>query len=130
MSLYSHVKNATAERGALTKMADLLRVHDVDAIEWCVSFIEADTDGYWHSRGRARMSIRLKRCALTADQRARLLRVVLQRLVSGTLPRNFKDQLRLALSLDRERVMATPRDCMQAGASHVRRFSGWVLAYP
>src|SRR4051794_12279788 len=83
----------------LHHLADQLLIADVDAIEQCVGFVEAETLGYWHGRARAMMARRLKHCPLTPQQQERLVDAVLQRLASGRFSEQFKDQLRLALQI-------------------------------
>src|SRR5882672_7709706 len=87
-------------KGELSDLADRLLEHDPIAIEWCVTFVEAETHGIGHGRVRAKMARRLKHCRLSKHQRSRLVQVILNRLVEGRFSEQFKDQLRLALQLD------------------------------
>jgi hypothetical protein len=113
----------------LRQLADGLLYQDPAAIEQCVIFFEAETRGFWHNRARALIARRLKHCPLTREQRARLLRAVLGRLANGNFTEQFKDQLRLALHLDREQVAAVARACESSPKEYVRRYAAWVLAH-
>lgn len=114
----------------LLTLADRLLDDAPDAVEQCVTFIEAESFGLWHGRARAKMSRRLKHCRLDASQAARLLQAILQRLVSGCFAEQFKDQLRLALFLDAARVYKAARSCYAySSAEHVRRYADWILRH-
>lgn len=110
-------------------LADRLLACDSVAVEECVCFIEGDSLGIWHGRARAMMSRRLKHCHLSRGQRSRLVRTILARLVSGRFSEQFKDQIRLALHLDRESVFRTAAACKESGPEHVRRYAKWILAH-
>jgi hypothetical protein len=116
------------DKRELHGLADTILLEDQAGVERCVTFFEAETRGYWHNRARAMMARRFKHGPLTEDQRGRLLRAVLGRLTSGRFTEQFKDQLRLALFLDRERTCTAARMCLASPKDYIRRYAAWVLA--
>jgi hypothetical protein len=104
-------------------------VEDADAVAQCILFIEAETLGLWHGRARAMMSRRLKHRRLTTEQRDRLLNAITRRLLSGRFSEQFKDQLRLALYLDADRVYQAAEQGLHQPAEHVRRYAAWILLH-
>lgn len=120
---------ASLDKEELHALCDRLLPDDSDAVEDCVAFIEADTRGLWHGRARAMMARRLKHCRLLQSQRARVIRAILDRLVSGRFSEQFKDQLRLVLYLAPERAFSVARGCQGAAADHVRRYASWILLH-
>jgi hypothetical protein len=115
-------------RKELADLAERLLGQDPIAIEWCVTFVEAETHGLGHGRARARMARRLKHCRLSKQQQDRLVRTITNRLVNGTFSEQFKDQLRLAIHLDPTQACSTAKDCQSAAAEHVRRYAAWILS--
>jgi len=113
---------------ALHALADRLLVDDLDAVERCVAFVVAETQGFWHGRARATMCRRLKHCALSAAQRAALVACVTGRLAAGTFSEQFKDQLRLAMHLDLPTTRRASAACLESRVGHVRRYAAWVLS--
>ena len=117
------------DKGELIALCDRLLTDDSDAVEECIAFIEAETMGLWHGRARAMMARRLKHCRLSQPQRTRIVRAILDRLVSGRFSEQFKDQLRFVLQVAPERAFTVARDCQGAAAEHVRRYSTWILSH-
>jgi hypothetical protein len=113
----------------LHALADGLHSSDPDAVEWCITFMEAETSGVWHGRARAMMARRLKHCQLSAKQRSRVVRAVLDRLASGRFSEQFKDQLRLVLQLRPTAAYKVARECQAGAPPHVRRYCAWVLSH-
>lgn len=118
---------ALFRKGELAELSDRLPENDPIAIEWCVTFIEAETFGIGHGRERARMARRLKHCSLSKAQKLRLVKAIQHRLVEGGFSEQFKDQLRLAMQIDPQRILEAARQCRGAQAAHVRRYAQWVL---
>ena len=117
------------DKSDLHALADRLLKGDARAVEQCIAFIEAETFGPWHGRGRAMMSRRLKHCRISEGQRQRVMDAILHRLVTGRFSEQFKDQLRLVLHLDASRVYAVARGCQGAGPEHIRRYAAWILLH-
>ena len=117
------------DKSDLRALADRLPKGDARAVEQCIAFIEAETFGPWHGRARAMMSRRLKHCRLDDNQRERVTRAILHRLVTGRFSEQFKDQLRLVLHLDASRAYAVARSCQGASPEHVRRYAAWILLH-
>lgn len=117
------------DKGDLHKLCNRLLTCEAEAIEQCIAFIEAETFGIWHGRARAMMARRLKHCPLSKHQSTRVVRVILQRFVSGRFSEQFKDQLRLALHLAPTEAFAAARACQSARLDHVRRYAKWVLLH-
>jgi hypothetical protein len=113
----------------LRQRAQSLHEADPAGLEQCLAFFEAETQGVWHNRARAMIARRLKHVSLTPPQQERLLLVILQRLRTGTFTEQFKDQLRLALHLDRDRVMTFAQTCTTSRQDHVCRYAAWILAH-
>jgi hypothetical protein len=112
---------------ALHALADELLGDDATAVERCLAFFAAETRGLWHNRARAMIARRLKHCRLTSGQAALILDVVLGRLEAGNFSEQFKDQLRLAAMLDRQRVLVSARACLTSPREYVRRYGRWAL---
>lgn len=113
----------------LYQLADRLLVDEPSAIATCIEFIEAETEGIWHGRARAMMCRRLKHCSLSDSQRVRLVSSITERLHSGHFAEQFRDQLRLALHLDPQRVFAVARSCCDDHRDYVRRYADWLLSH-
>ncbi len=113
----------------LHNLADLLLLDDPNAIEVCIQFVEANTEGIWHGRARAMMCRRLKHCTLCPKQRQRLVFCLAERLHSGHFSEQFKDQLRLALHLDVPTTLAVALACRADSRNYVRRYAEWILAH-
>ncbi len=117
------------DKAGLHTLCDRLLTDDSDAVEKCIAFIEADTLGLWHGRGRAMMARRLKHCRLSPPQGMRVVRAILDRFASGHFSEQFKDQLRLVLHLAPDRAFTVARSCQSAAAEHVRRSATWILSH-
>lgn len=110
-------------------LTNKLYLNDPEAVEACIQFIEADTKNVGHGRLRALMCRRLKHCTLSNSQRKRLVFYVTQRLLTGNFSQQFKDELRLALVLDRQRTFEAARKSLKDSRNYVRRYAEWVLAH-
>lgn len=122
-----------AEFSALTKrelhdLADKLLEHEPVVVDYCIEFVLAETKGHWHGRARAMICRRLKHCELGRKNRTKLLDCILHRLRSGEFSEQFKDQLRLALHLDKEKTVSSCETAKSSDRPHVRRYAEWVLA--
>src|SRR5262249_18018138 len=98
-----HSKVASLSKPALHDLAnglDPVASNHAEALERCIEFVLAETEGLWHGRARAMMCRRLKHCELTPDQRRQLVSCITERLATGNFSEQFRDQLRLALHLD------------------------------
>ncbi len=113
----------------LHRLADDLILEEPGAVETCIRFIVAETNGHWHGRARAMMCRRLKHLTLDPSQNSQLVAAITRRLSSGQFSEQFRDQLRLALALDPERTYACARDAAASAKHHVRRYAKWVLAH-
>ena len=107
-------------------LADSLLDGEPEGIETCVRFVCAETVNLWHGRGRAMMCRRLKHIPLARNQRDRLVACILDRLATGQFSEQFRDQLRLALHLDRRATLAATTRGLQSEKLHVKRYSKWV----
>lgn len=87
-------------------LADSLLDWQPDVVETCVRFVCAETANLWHGRGRAMICRRLKHIPLARNQKDRLVERILHRLATGQFSEQFRDQLRLALHLDRRGTLA------------------------
>ena len=119
----------TLTKLGLRDLADLLLLDDPNAVEACIQFVEADTEGIWHGRARAMMCRRFKHCTLSALQRQRLVFCITERLRSGHFSEQFKDQLRLALHLDIQTTLAVALACRTDSRNYVRHYAEWLLAH-
>lgn len=131
--LGSRIPEPHAEFGRLTKMElhaladELLLTCEPVTVQRCVDFVKAETKGFWHGRARAMICRRLKHCPLGRAHRTELVAAITQRLEQGSFSEQFKDQLRLALHLDRERTLASCRVCLRSAKPYVRRYAEWAL---
>jgi hypothetical protein len=108
-------------------LADSLLEGKPDIVETCVRFVCAETVNLWHGRGRAMMCRRLKHIPLARNQKDRLVECILHRLATGQFSEQFRDQLRLALHLDRRATLAATTRGLESEKPHVKRYSKWVL---
>jgi hypothetical protein len=103
---------------------------DPGVVGTCVDFILADTQGSWHGRARSIMCRRLKHCPLIEQQRRELVTRITERLAQGSFAQQFRDQLRLAMHLDRSATVEVARECLSGfSKDHVRRSALWVLKH-
>lgn len=114
----------------LQALADQLATQEPVAVDHCIEFVLAETRGHWHGRARAMMCRRLKHVELGRTNRTRLVACILERLLSGRFSEQFKDQLRLALHLDRAQTLRCCRSAIASERAHVRKYAGWVLSLP
>lgn len=112
----------------LHHLADQVKLKDNAAIAKAISFICIESEGVWHGRARAMLCRRLKHIELSRSERAPLLKVILDRLLTGQFSEQFKDQLRLALHLDSLKTQAVAMRGIDSNLDHVRRYSEWVLS--
>ena len=110
-------------------IADGIRPGDAYAIDEAVKFVCSESENLWHGRGRAMMCRRLKHIPLSRGQSNALVAAVLGRLSSGHFSEQFRDQLRLALHLDRKGTLLLARRGAKSEKAHVRRYSEWVLSH-
>jgi hypothetical protein len=73
------------------------------------------------------MCRRLKHCTFSKTSGSKLVSCVLERLRDGRFAEQFKDQLRLALLLDRQYTVRQCESALQSNLLHVQRYSAWVL---
>ncbi len=106
---------------SLCQLADRLLLADPTVVSTCVDFIIAESEGLGHGRARAKMCRRLKHHRLSAEDRARLVHCITERLRGGRFGQQFRDQLRLALALDRDGVFAVADACLNDPRAYVRR---------
>jgi HEAT repeat protein len=128
MKIQTH-QHESLNKLALHALCDRLLGDDSEAVEECIAFLEAETRRIWHGRARAMMARRLKHCRLSPPQSARVVRAILDRLVSGRFSEQFKDQLRLVLHIAPESAFTVARGCQGAETQHVRRYAAWILSH-
>jgi len=111
-------------------LADGLFLEEPLAVERCVEFVLAETQGVWHGRARAMMCRRLKHCALSERQSQELVACIMERLAGGTFSEQFKDQLRLAMHVNQSLVFQRAHGALSSNPTpHVRRYAQWVLSH-
>ncbi len=122
---------ASLSKVQVRALADALPGGQADVIETCVQFVCAETGSgsVWHGRGRAMLCRRLKHVRLTQNQRDRLVACILERLSGGQFSEQFRDQLRLALHLDRGESFAVAQRALKAAKPHTVRYARWVLSH-
>ena len=110
-------------------MADeLLRHQAPEVVDLCVRFFLAESRGVSDGRIRALLARRFKHCQLGRTHRDQLVACIARRLTEGNFSEQFKDQLRLALLLDRQAILAAAAGCAHRRA-YVRQYALWVLAH-
>jgi hypothetical protein len=122
-----HTQLPLLSKRELHALADGLLEGDPWSIDRCVEFVLAETKGLWHGRARAMMCRRLKHCDFGRTNRRKLVSCILGRLRSGNFSEQFKDQLRLALSLDRPQTLEQCELALHSEVAHVRRYGAWLL---
>jgi hypothetical protein len=76
------------------------------------------------------MCRRLKHCDLREKQRRELVSRITERLAQGLFAQQFREQLRLAIHLDRDKTFEAARECLSGfSKDHVRRSALWVLKH-
>ena len=73
------------------------------------------------------MCRRLKHCDLGRSSRTELINCILNRLREGTFSEQFKDQLRLALHLNRQRTLQVCLEALASKKAHVARYGAWAI---
>ena len=111
----------------LHQLADELLAEEDLVVQHCVDFVCAETEGLWHGRARALMCRRLKHIALNRKQSTQLVECISHRFTTGAFSEQFKDQLRLALSLNAALVLTSAEKCQTSLVPHVRRYATWLL---
>lgn len=107
---------------------ELLRHQAPDVVDLCVRFFLAESRGVSDGRIRALLARRFKHCQLGRTHRDQLVACIARRLTEGNFSEQFKDQLRLALHLDRQAILAAAAGCAH-GRAYVRQYALWVLAH-
>lgn len=116
-------------RPYFSNLTDKLLLNDPDAVETSIKFIESNSQDGGHGRVRALMCRRLKHCTLTPQQRTRLVRYVVERLGTGAFAQQFKDELRLILTLDAPALLKAAMESLTDEREYVRRHAEWILAH-
>jgi hypothetical protein len=117
-------------KGDLHDLADGLLLNDQGAIDACVEFVLAESEGNWHGRARAMMCRRLKHCELSRQQQSQLVSCIVDRLSTGNFSEQFRDQLRLALHISRDNIVEAARKNLSGSQKdHVRRYCAWIVAH-
>ena len=116
-------------KGDLLQLAREMQPGAVDAVEKAVRFVCADTEGLWHGRARAKMCRHLKHLELPRSHRDRLVTVILDRLASGHFSEQFRDQLRLAMQLDKRKSFSVAKSALASDRDYVRRYARWMLSH-
>ncbi len=75
------------------------------------------------------MCRRMKHVGLDKHQSAQLVESIASRLASGQFSEQFKDQLRLAMTLDSSTLFSVARACQSSDLQHVRAYAEWVLEH-
>jgi hypothetical protein len=112
----------------LHQLADELLNQEPLVIDRCVQFVLAETHGFWHGRARAMMCRRLKHCELGRKHRTELVSCITNRLSHGNFSEQFKDQLRLVIHLDMEKLIQVSQSCLSSPVHHVKRYAQWLLS--
>lgn len=114
-------------RRELRDRADRVAENDPDAVEFATRFFERETKGTWHNRARAMLARRFKHCQLTDFQKRRISSAIYRRLQAGEFFEQFKDQLRLAIYLDRDGIMKEANEASKRPIPRVIRYSRWIM---
>lgn len=116
-------------KAELLALAKGLKACEPAAMDLAVAFLAGDSRGHWHNRARAKFARRLKHCPLRPEQSRAVVDCIIARMRHGHFPEQFIDQLRLALHLDRQAVVAASREALDSPLLHVQRLAGWVIAF-
>ena len=111
----------------LLTLANGLLSSDTESIRQCIEFVEFDSEGIWHGRARAMMCRRFKHVELSIADSERLVVAVLNRFKSGQFSEQFRDMLKLALTLDRDSTVSLARILAVDSRDYVRYHAEWIL---
>ena len=116
----------------LHDIADQMRdATSPDLVEFCARFVVADTKRNGHGRIRALLCRRLKHVTVTPEQSSLLVECILDRFVRGDFGEQFRDQLRLALHLDRTARLSAGTAMLESPKQYLRRHATWMQSqYP
>jgi len=120
---------AAYPKAGLERLIDQLAGCEPSAIEECLAFFTAESQGHWHNRARAKIARRLKHCALAQAERMRLVQAVEARLIEGRFTEQFKDQLQLMLHLDAETAARASASAMQSRLAYVQKYGAWLAVH-
>lgn len=117
------------DKHQLIALIDAMSSADEFAKEKLLTFFELQSKGMWHNRARAKIARRLKHLSLTPKERCRCVDAVGRRLLTGEISEQFKDQLKMAIELDIDRIAEFADKGSISDTPHIVRFSKWVLAH-
>jgi hypothetical protein len=112
--------------GGLDQELSSLKRGDAQAIEMAVRYLESNP---WYFRSgyiKEELLQRLKRVALTENQRERLRVVIIERINKGS-GREFRRYCRLAKDLMNSALKAKVKQAMTSNDVNVSRRAGWVM---
>lgn len=112
--------------GGLNKAMNLLPKNDPDTIESTVQYLEADPWFFRSGYIKADLIKHLRRAPLGEDQRARLQKVILDR-IYGEGRREFRHFCRLARVISDPKFEQAVTELKSSPVEHVSRHAGWVL---
>jgi hypothetical protein len=112
--------------GGLAKAIDLLPKCDLNTIESAVRFLEVDPWFFRSGYIKADLLRHLRRVPLTEDQKLRLQKVVIAR-VLGEDRREFKYYCRLARLISDQNFEQALNELPSSPVEHVSRHARWVL---
>ena len=113
----------------LHAMADALLLGEAGAKETAIAFFEQDSEGLWHNRARAMIARRVKNIPITQKEKERLVEAVKVRLSTGKISEQFKDQLKMALFLDRTATIDCARLSLSSQKAHIVKYARWIIEH-
>jgi len=112
--------------GGLEQELSLLKRGDAQAIEMAVRYLEANPWFFRSGYIKEELLQRLKRVALSENQRERLRVVIVERINNGS-GREFRRYCKLAKALMNSTFEAKVRQAMMSNDVNVSRRAGWVM---
>ena len=110
-------------------MHQRLKIDDLEAIYECIEFTLAESFGVWHNRARAKICRNLAGRLRDVRLKDRLVRVIANRLITGQFGQQFKDQLRMAVRFEPERLRKAAVQVKDDNRQYVRRYAQWTLNF-
>lgn len=102
---------------------------DPESIARCIEFIEAESKGIWHNRARAIMCRRLKHVELSNEDSERLVASILNKFETGKFAQQFKDLLKLALTLHKGATLELAATLSSDTRAYVKRQADWLIEH-
>lgn len=110
----------------LHSLVDEVQRGENDSISRAVTFVISESFGVWHNRARAKLCRYFKNHPPSNDQCQQMVDAIVARLIEGRFYEQFKDQLSMAVRLDRDQLARAQIVAARSKKEYVRRYSDWL----